>query len=177
MDVNAPVSLVTASYSTRDHAVEDFNAVWSARNEGEFHHTAIATLTKDADGSFHVDRNDHTAKYLVWGGALLGGALFVVEPSVGIEMLSRVGVSGAGAIVGHLRRNADPAALARAADVLEHGQWSLVVLVVNRRSAATMMLLEHAAELSSIEMLWGDLEEELCQDFARPLSGAVLVAM
>jgi hypothetical protein len=39
------------------------------------------------------------------------------------------------------------------------------------------MLLEHAAELSSVDMLWGDLEEELCQDFARPLSGAVLVAM
>jgi hypothetical protein len=46
-------------------------------------------------------------------------------------MLSRVGVSGAGAIVEHLRQNADPAALARAAGVLEHGHWSLVVLVVN----------------------------------------------
>jgi hypothetical protein len=66
MDVNAPISLVTATYSTRDGAVEDFNAVWSARNEGAFHHTSVAVLTKDDDGFFHVDQNDNTAKYLVW---------------------------------------------------------------------------------------------------------------
>src|ERR1700712_1707895 len=102
MDVNAPISLVTATYSSRDAAVTDFDKVWRARDEGEFHHTSVAVLTKDGDGFFHVDRHDNTAKYLVWGGALLGGSLFVVQPSVGVQMLTRVGTTGAGAIIGHL---------------------------------------------------------------------------
>jgi hypothetical protein len=176
MDVNAPISLVTASYSSRDDAVEDFNALWRARNDGAFHHTAVAALTRDADGSFHVDRNANTAKYLGWGGALLGGALFVVQRSVGLEILSQVGVSGAGTIVGHLRRKAAPATLARAAGVLEHGRWSVVALVVNRHSAATMLSLERAAELSPVDMMWGDLQEELCQDSAQPHSSSVIMS-
>jgi hypothetical protein len=177
MDVKAPISLVTATYGSHDAAAADFDTVWRARDEGEFHHTSVALLTRESEGFFHVERQENTAEYLVWGGALLGGALFVVAPPVGLEVLARGGVSGAGAIVGHLRHNVQPAALARAADVVEQGHWSLVVLVVNRPSAATDLLLEHAADLSSIDMLWGDLEEELSQDFARPLSGAVLVSL
>jgi hypothetical protein len=38
-------------------------------------------------------------------------------------------------------------------------------------------LLAHADRRRSMDMLWGDLEEELCHDFSTPLSGDVLVAM
>jgi uncharacterized membrane protein len=176
MDTNAPITLLAASYSSHDGAVQDFDAVWSARHAGEFHHTAIAVLAKDATGHLQVRQNNNTAKHLTWGGALLGGPLFVLAPAAGIEMLAAVGLSGAGAIVGHLHQNTTPEALAQAASVLEEGMSGLVALVVNRRGEAVTPLLEHAARSLSVDMLWGDLEEELCQDFVRPLSDRILIA-
>jgi hypothetical protein len=80
---------VGASHSTLDRAVHDFNAVWSARQDGEFHYTSVAVLTKDSGGKLHVERNNSTAKHLEWGGALLGAARFVLAPAAGIELLPR----------------------------------------------------------------------------------------
>jgi hypothetical protein len=176
MKVNAPISLVTASYSAHDEAVADYQTVWGARHDDEFHHTALAVLTRDSGGALHVERNNSTAKHLVWGGALLGGALFVLAPTVGVEMLATVGLNGAGALIYHFRRNTDPAELAESADLLEDGASGLVVVVVNRRGAAMTPLLAHARRSSSVDMLWGDLEEELCRDFTTPLADSVLVA-
>ena len=48
MDPNTPIVLAAAKYPNRDLAVEDFDRVWSARKQGEFDHTAVAVLTKDA---------------------------------------------------------------------------------------------------------------------------------
>jgi hypothetical protein len=176
MNANAPISLLTAGYRTRDAAFQDFTTVWSARQDGEFHHTALAVLAKDAGGSLRVERANSTAKHLVWGGALLGGALFVLAPATGVGMLATVGLSGAGAIIGHIRRNTDPADLAGAADLLTNGDRGLVAVVVNRRADVVTPLLAHAAARSSVDMVWGDLEEELCQYFANPLDTVLLAS-
>jgi hypothetical protein len=176
MNVNAPVALIGASYSTPQGASDDFDLVWGARQDGDFHHTSVAVLTKDSDGDLHVGRNNSTAKHLAWGGALLGAAIFLLAPAAGVELFTAVGLSGAGAIVGHFRQNADPGQLARTADLLARGTSGLVVVAVNRRGELVTPLLPHADERASIDMPWGDLEEELCQDFARPLSELVLVA-
>jgi hypothetical protein len=61
--------------------------------------------------------------------------------------------------------------------VLEAGGCSLVVVVVNRRGDAIATLLRHAAETSSVDLVWGDLEEELSRDFATPMSEPFLVAV
>jgi hypothetical protein len=176
MNANAPISLLAAGYTTREAAVFDFQSVWASRDDGEFHHTSIALLGKDPAGRLHVERNSSTAKHLSWGGALLAGPLFVLAPATGVEMLSVVGLSGAGAIIGHLRENSGSDQIARLRGVLEAGAWGLLVVVVNRRGEALTPHLEHAIASSSVEMVWGDLEEELCQDFARPLSESILLA-
>ena len=36
---------------------------------GEFDHTAVAVLTKDANGKLQMERHDSTAKHLAWAGA------------------------------------------------------------------------------------------------------------
>jgi hypothetical protein len=36
-------------------------------------------------------------------------------------------------------------------------------------------LIEHAERRTTVDMVWGDLEEELAHDFARPSSGGALV--
>ena len=176
MNVTAPIALVAASYTSADAAMDDFRSVWASRTDGEFHHTALAVLTKDTDGRLRVERSNSTAKHLVWGGALLGGALFVVAPPAGAEVLTAVGLSGAGAIIGHIRDNADPDELSAASAVLELGTSALVVVLVNRRGDAVTALLDEADHLSSVHMVWGDLEEELAHDFSRVRAGAALLA-
>ena len=177
MKVDAPIAVISASYSDRNRAVEDFDAVWRVRHDGDFHHTALAVLTPGPSDGLHVERTNNTAKHLEWGGALLGGPLFVLAPETGTELLATVGLSGAGAIACHVRLNASPVELATSARVLRAGACSLVVVVVNLRGEAVTPLLGHADRTSSVDLLWGDLEEELSRDFATPMSDPVPVAV
>ena len=87
-----PITLAAASYSDRDSALYDFDDVMAAHREGELDHTAVAVLTKDADGELQVERHDTTAKHLAWAGA----ALVVVAPAVGAGLVASAG-AGAGA--------------------------------------------------------------------------------
>jgi uncharacterized membrane protein len=176
MNVKAPIALVAASYSSDDGAIRDFESVWASRAEGGFHHTALAVLAKDAQGRLQVGRNHSTAKHLEWGGALLGGALFVLAPAAGVGLLAAVGLNGAGAIIGHFRDNADPDDLSAASSVLERGTSALVVVLVNSRGDAVTPLLDHADQRSSVHMVWGDLEEELAHDFSTFRPDRILVA-
>jgi hypothetical protein len=168
MDVNAPITLIGASYRDLETAGRDFATVWSSRHDGDFHHTAAAVLGKDSDGCLHVERHNSTAKHLEWGGALLGGALVVLVPPAGLEILARIGWSGAGAMVGHYRQQADPEDLAAIAHLLQVGGWGVVAVVVNRTGQAMTPLLSHADRCACVDMRWGDLEEELSVDFAHP---------
>jgi len=170
------MSVVVAAYCDLDSAGQDFGTVWRARTDGDFHHTSIALLRRDLAQGLHVELSNSTAKHLLWGGALLGGPVFLLAPAVGAAMLCGCGFAGAGAITGHIRRQADPAALADAAGLLGAGPVSLVVVAVNRRAVDVSVLLERATATAAVDMLWGDLEEELSQDFAEPLSGTALYA-
>jgi hypothetical protein len=176
VNVNAPISLVVAAYRDLDAAAQDFTTVWSARTDGDFHHTSIALLNRDVDDDLQVELSDSTAKYLHWGGALMGGPVFLLAPAIGAKLLSVSGLAGAGAIIGHIRHNADPVALADAERLLQASPTSLVIVAVNRRAVDMTVLLERATMTSTVDMLWGDLEEELSQDFVKPLSEATLFA-
>lgn len=176
MKANAPIALLGGGYSTVDGAVRDFTSVWAARHGGGFHHTSVAVLTKDREGNLQVERSNNTAKHLEWGGALLGAALFLLAPRAGIGVFATVGVSGAGAMIAHFRQQASPEDLAELATVLDAGAAGLVVVELNRGGRDMTPLLENAERTTSVDMVWGDLEEELSHDFARPSSGVVLVA-
>ena len=174
---DAPLSLVAAGYRTRAGALEDFTSVGGSRFTGDFHHTSAAVLGRNTRGDLRVERHNSTAKHLVWGGALLGGALAVLTPTTGVRMLAAVGVTGAGAIIDHLRHHGDAGELSGMSDVLDESAWALVAVVVNRHRTVMTPLLEHADRRSSTDVPWGDLEEELCSDFSRPASREVAVAM
>jgi hypothetical protein len=177
MNANAPIALLGAGYRTVDGAVQDFTSVWAARHVGGFHHTSVAVLSKDDDGDLQVVRSNNTAKHLEWGGAPLGAALFLLAPPAGRAVLSTVGVTGAGAMIDHFRHEARPDELAELAEVIEAGAAGLVVVALNRDSRAMAPLLDNAERRLAIDLVWGDLEEELSQDFAHPSSGALLVAI
>src|SRR3954447_15826578 len=172
MNANAPISLVAASYGTRQRAVEDFESVWDARRAGTFHHTAVALLRRTVVDTVDVERSNSTAEHLLWGGALLGGALFVLVPAAGVRLFADVGLDGAGALVYHFRRHADPDGLATGARLLSEGQTGLVVVTVNRSGEVVAPLLRHAQRCAWLDLPWGDLEEELSRDLAT--QGSVL---
>ena len=176
MKVDAPIAVISASYSDRNRAVEDFDAVWRVRHDGDFHHTALAVLTPGPSDGLHVERTNNTAKHLEWGGALLGAPLFVLAPETGTELLATVGLSGAGAFIYHFRRNTDPLALAAAGTLLAQAAAGLVVVVVNRRGDLVTPLLANARRSASVDLLWGDLEEELYRDLAAPFDATVRAA-
>jgi hypothetical protein len=176
MNVNAPISVVVAAYSDLDAAAQDFITVWGARADGDFHHTSIALLSRDLDDELQVQLTDSTAKYLHWGGALMGGPIFMLAPAAGVKLLTLSGPTGAGAIIGHIQQNADPVALADAAGLLCASPISLVIVAVNRCAAEIAVLLAQATRTATVDMVWGDLEEELSQDFVKPLAEAVLSA-
>jgi hypothetical protein len=177
MNVSAPISLVVAAYRDLDTAAADFAGVWGARADGDFHHTSVALLRRSLDDELEVELADSTAKYLIWGGALIGGPVFLLAPAVGAKLLSVSGLTGAGAVIGHIRHNADPDALADAAALLSASPTSLVVVAVNRRAADMTALTRGATMTATVDMLWGDLEEELSQDFVTPLSESLFFAV
>jgi hypothetical protein len=167
MDGDTPITLAAGKYSDRDAAVEDFKAVWDARGDGEFDHTAAAVLTKDASGKLQVERHDSTAKHLAWGGALAGAAVAVVAPVAGASMLATAGVaSGAGALVGHFHHNIPKKDVETIGDLLESGQSGLVVVAVNKQGTDIEPLLKNAEKTVVTNTTWGDLDAEIEKEIA-----------
>jgi uncharacterized membrane protein len=168
MNADTPITLAAGRYSDRDGAVTDFQAVWDARGAGEFDHTAVAVLTKDASGKLQVERHDSTAKHLAWGGAVLGAALAVVAPPVGATVLASAGaVGGAGALVGHFHHNIPKKDVEAIGSLLESGQSGLIVVAVNQLGTDIEPLLVNADKTVVSNTTWGDLDSEIDTEIAK----------
>jgi uncharacterized membrane protein len=160
MDPNTPIVLAAAKYKDRDLAVEDFRAVWEARGAGDFDHTAVAVLTKDADGKLQVERHDSTTKHLAWAGA----ALTVLVPPIGVGL---VGAAGTGAIVGHFWHNIPKEKVQEAATLLESGESGLIVVAVNKRGTDISPFLQLAEKTTVIETVAGDLQADIDKELEK----------
>ena len=154
MDPNTPIVLAAARYKDRDLAVQDFKAVWGAHKDGEYNHTAVAVLTKDADGRLQMERHDSTSKHLGWAGA----ALVVLVPPIGVSL---AGAAGTGAIVGHFWHNIPKDKVREAATLLEAGESGLIVVAVNKTGIDITPLFQHAETTSVIETVAGDLQADI----------------
>jgi uncharacterized membrane protein len=158
MKADTPITLAAASYSDRDSALYDFDDVMAAHREGELDHTAVAVLTKDADGELQVERHDTTAKHLAWAGA----ALVVVAPAVGAGLVASAGAgAGAGALVGHFHHNIPKKDVQAIGALLKSGQSGLIVVAVNRYGEDVEAMLKHAEKTVVTNTTWGDLDAEI----------------
>jgi len=175
METTTPITLATAGYSSLECALQDYDAVWDARQEGTFHHSSLAVLGHGADGVFRIERDDSTARFLTWGGALLGGALCALLPWVRVWTAPSADLAGRGAMIRHFHRRFGVDGLAAAAGLLDDSRYGLVVVVVNRRTEQVAPLLEHAKQVHVMDTVWGDLEEELGRDLVRARPELVLV--
>jgi uncharacterized membrane protein len=160
MDPNTPMVLAGASFASRDDAVEAFKIVWGARHQGEFDHMDVAVLAKDANGELQVERHDSTAKHFAWGGALVGAALCIVAPPVGIAAVavSAGAVAGAGGIVGHFWNNISKEKLGEISELIHSGEAALIIVAVNHKGTDIAPLLEKAKGKTIVETKAGDLD-------------------
>ena len=167
MKSDTPVTLAAARYSSRDGALTGFDLVLAAHHDGTLDHTAIAVLTKDADGNLQVERHDTTAKHLAWGGAILGAAMVVVNPAIGAGMVAAAGAgAGAGALVGHFHHNIPKKDVEAIADLLDSGESGLIVVAVNKLGADLEPLLLNAEKCVVVNTTWGDLDEAIEKEIA-----------
>jgi hypothetical protein len=175
MRTTATITLTTATYSTHDDAVHDFDDAWNARHDVRRRHTATAVLTRDPHGFLRVERSRSTARHLVWGGALFGGALFLVAPAAGAGVLSSVGLSGAGVFIAHFHDHLRPEDIANSARLLKREAHAVFVVLVEDDDGETTSLLPRARTTASMGLPWGDLDEELAWDQVNRRLGTVLV--
>jgi hypothetical protein len=164
MDPNTPIVLAAAKYKDRELALEDFDAVWSARKAGEFDHTAVAVLTKDGDGRLQMERHDSTSKHLAWAGA----ALVVLVPPVGVGL---AGAAGTGALVGHFWHNIPKEKVREAAALLESGESGLIIVAVNKYGTDITPLLQHAEKTTVLETVAGNLQTDIDNELAEAKAG------
>ena len=160
MDPNTPMVLAGASYASRDDAVQAYKIVWGARHQGEFDHIDVAVLAKDANGELQVERHDSTAKHMAWGGALIGAALIIVAPPVGIAAVA-VGagaVAGVGGIVGHFWNNISKEKLGEVSELIHSGEAALLIVAVNHNGTDIAPLLENAKRRTVVQTTVGDLD-------------------
>jgi hypothetical protein len=175
MDTGTPITVAAAGYPSLDLALQDHDTLWRARREGTFHHSALAVLAQRADGSFRIIRENNSARSVIWGDALLVGALFVVLPRFSSRMLSLTDPDGRSAIVRHFHRHIGLDDLVSAAGLLDSSRFGLAAVVVNRTRAQVTSQLIHAERACAMDMKWGDLEEGIRGDLTAPFSAPDLL--
>lgn len=162
-----PTTIAVATYANGANAELDYDAIRSVKSAGQFDHIAITMVQKGADGKLETDRHDSTAKHLAWGGGILGAALTVVAAPLGIVFLGPLVANsaiyaGVGGLVGHFWRNIPKDEVRKMSDLLETGQFGLVVVAVNPQNTDIAALLGNAIDMVVVDNVVdtdGELDE------------------
>ncbi len=149
MSSDKPVTIAVATYNNKASAEQDYDAIRGIKHHGQLDHVAIAFVAKNADCHLKVDRHDSTAKHLAWGGAVLGASLAVISAPLGIVFLGPLAATtavwaGVGGFVGHFHHNIPKDEVRKMSDVLEAGQFGLVIVAVNPKGTNIEALLANA---------------------------------
>jgi len=159
MDPARPLVLAGARYTTHRDAIHDYQIAWGARHGGAFDHMSIAVLAKDACGDLQVERHASGARDLALGGAVLGAALLVVAPAVGIATVAAGGgLAGAGGIAAHLRHTIPNDTLEEVSQLLKSGASGLLLVAIDRKGNEISPLLERAEKAVVVATKTGDLD-------------------
>lgn len=160
-----PTTIAVATYANQANAELDYDMLRSVKSGGQLDHIAISMVTKGADGKLKIDRHDSTAKHLAWGGGILGAALTVVAAPLGIVFLGPLVANtavyaGAGGLVGHFWHNIPKDDVRKMGDLLETGEYGLVIVAVNPKGTDVGALLTNAVStvvVDGVEDTDGDL--------------------
>jgi uncharacterized membrane protein len=164
---NKPATVAVATYSNKAAVDLDYDAVRGVKSAGHLDHLAIAVVEKQADGDLKIDRHDSTAKHLAWGGGILGAAATVAFAPLGIVFLgplvsNTAVLAGVGGLTGHFWKNVPKDDVRKLGDVLENGQYGIIVVAVNPEGTDVGALLANAENkhvVDGVHDTTGALEE------------------
>jgi uncharacterized membrane protein len=164
-----PTTIAVATYANKTKADADYDMLRSVKSGGQLEHIAISVVEKDADGKLKIDRHDSTAKHLAWGGGILGAALAVVAAPLGIVLLGPLVANtavyaGAGGLAGHFWHNIPKDEVRKMSDLLEAGEFGLVVVAVNPKGTDVGALLTNAVDKVVVDNV-EDTDGELAAAF------------
>jgi uncharacterized membrane protein len=148
---NKPSTVAVATYANKAAADLDYEAVRAVKSGGQLDHLAVAVVTKGADGKLDIDRHDSTAKHLAWGGGILGAVSTVVFAPLGIVFLgplitNTAVYAGAGGLVGHFWHNIPKDEVRKMGELLETGDYGIIVVAVNPQGTDVGALLSNAQD-------------------------------
>jgi len=158
--------LLVASYSDVADAELDWEAIKALHQEGELGHVSAGIVTKQADGTLTLKRHDTTAKHLAWGGVLVGAALGVIFPPLGLAALAGGAVGAAvlgtvGGLTGHLWRAVPRDDLRELGDLLAVGDAALLVVAVDKVQDEIDAVITHAENKAAKKLEKGDTDGAL----------------
>jgi uncharacterized membrane protein len=164
-----PTTIAVATYSNQANAELDYDTLRSVKSGGQLDHIAISMVTKDAKGKLKIDRHDSTAKHLAWGGGILGAAMTVVAAPLGIVFLGPLVANtavyaGAGGLVGHFWHNIPKDEVRKMSDLLETGEYGLMIVAVNPKGTDVAALLTNAVDAVVVDNV-EDTDGELAKAF------------
>lgn len=148
--------LFAATYSSRDEALADYEAVHDFYKNSDILDTYdAAVISKDENGKVKViEKHEQPTRQGAWGGlgiGLVGGALVALFPAVGIGaalLVGGAGGAGLGALAGHVAGGMSRSDLKEIGELLDEGDSGLLVVAATDLEAHVEREIKHADKVT-----------------------------
>jgi len=130
MALHGDLFIYIGTYPTIGRAEADYGAVRELHGADAIGTYDAAIVTKDAEGTVHVNRAETATRHAGWGGAVAGALVGLLFPPA-ILGTALVG-AGIGAASGHLWRGLSRSDVKELGELIDSGQVALVVVGRNR---------------------------------------------
>lgn len=156
-----PVFLFIATYSDKDGAEEDYEAIRALHKEKVIGTYDAAVVTKDEHGKVHVKKHEKPTQHGAWGGLAVGAVLGLLFPPGLIVGAAAGGLIGG--LIGHFWRGMSRKDVLELGEVIDDGQAALVVVGESKMQAYVEKAIKKADKriAREIEMDSKVLEREL----------------
>jgi uncharacterized membrane protein len=120
------VFIFVGTYPNVPAAQSDYQVVKDLHSQKMVGDYDAAVVTKDSNGSVHVNKDETATRHGGWGGAAVGAAVGILFPPA-ILGSALVG-AGIGAVSGHLWKGMSRSDVKELGDLIDTGQAALLVV-------------------------------------------------
>src|SRR5262245_50598408 len=120
------LGLFVGTYLSEEGARSDYDVVKDLHDAGAIGTYDAAVVTKDDEGTVHVNKDEMATRHGAWGGAAVGALVGILFPPA-IIGTALVG-AGIGGVGGHLWKGMSRADVKELGDVIDDGDAALVVV-------------------------------------------------
>jgi uncharacterized membrane protein len=121
-----PVFVYVGTYASEAAARSDYDVVKDLHAVGAVGTYDAAVVTKDEEGTVHVNKDEMATRHGAWGGAAAGAVIGILFPPsiIGTAIVG----AAVGGVSGHLWRGMSRADVKEFGDIIDAGQAALVII-------------------------------------------------